>query len=162
MKKIFRDIDYQVLKLIPKSEERITIKSIAALLKITERQVYSSTERLKKHGVPIVSERIGENKGLFIATTEEERQRGLASFKHQIEAMEERIGQVNDAHINTWEMDMNNPDWREQATSLSKVIVDGKTFDVSFEFDNEDTASGSLSMPDELIELLTKQYFIEK
>lgn len=110
-----KDIDFQVLKLIPSSEKRITTREISKLLRISERQVFSSTERLKKAGVPIVSERIG-NKGMFIARTEEERQIGLTSFKNQIRAMEERLKQVENARLETWNYDLKDPQWRERAT----------------------------------------------
>ncbi|MBM7712439.1 MULTISPECIES: helix-turn-helix domain-containing protein [Enterococcus] len=143
-----KDIDYQVLKLIPSSEKRITTREISKLLRISERQVFSSTERLKKAGVPIVSERIG-NKGMFIARTEEERQIGLTSFRSQIRAMEERLKQVENARLETWNYDLKDPQWRKRATGTQRVKLNGKEFTLNFELSGDDTTKGYATIPDE-------------
>ncbi|MDT2770237.1 hypothetical protein P7H46_05185 [Enterococcus pseudoavium] len=143
-----KDIDYQVLKLIPSSEKRITTREISKLLRISERQVFSSTERLKKAGVPIVSERIG-NKGMFIARTEEERQIGLTSFRSQIRAMEERLKQVENARLETWNYDLKDPQWRKRATGTQRVKLNGKEFTLDFELAGDDTTKGYATIPDE-------------
>lgn len=143
-----KDIDYQVLKLIPSSEKRITTREISKLLRISERQVFSSTERLKKAGVPIVSERIG-NKGMFIARTEEERQIGLTSFRSQIRAMEERLKQVENARLETWNYDLKDPQWRKRATGTQRVKLNGKEFTLDFELAGDDTTKGYAAIPDE-------------
>lgn len=150
-----KDIDYQVLKLIPSSEKRITTREISKLLRISERQVFSSTERLKKAGVPIVSERIG-NKGIFIARTEEERQIGLTSFRSQIRAMEERLKQVENARLETWNYDLKDPQWRERATGPQRVKLNGKEFTLDFELAGDDTTKGYAKIPNEFFAEIEK------
>lgn len=149
------NIDYRVLKLIPSSEKRITTGEISKLLGISVRQVFSSTERLKKAGVPIVSERIG-NKGMFIARTEKERQIGLTSFKSQIRAMEERLKQVKNAKLETWNYDLKDPQWRDKAEIPQRVVVNGKEFTVYFELAGDDTTKGHIAIPNELIAEIKK------
>lgn len=150
-----KDIDYQVLKLIPSSEKRITTREISKLLRISERQVFSCTERLKKAGVPIVSERIG-NKGMFIARTEEERQIGLTSFRSQIRAMEERLKQVENARLETWNYDLKDPQWRKRATGTQRVKLNGKEFTLNFELSGDDTTKGYATIPDEFFAEIEK------
>ena len=96
-------IQRRILRQIPEGIERpVKIADIARITRIKERTVNSVIRQLTAKGIPIVSFRIGENKGVFIATTEYERALGLVSYEHQKNEMERRINDVRQADLKHW------------------------------------------------------------
>lgn len=98
-------IEESVLQLIPEGTQRkITMKQVANLIGIDERSVYEVTRCLIKKGVPIVAMRNGSynERGLYIATTNEERRTGLHALKEQTKDMSLRIQQVEAVDLENW------------------------------------------------------------
>ena len=96
-------IQKRILRQIPEGIERpAKIADIARITNIAERTVNSVIRQLTKKSIPIVSLRIGENKGVFIATNEYERAIGLVSYEHQKNEMERRIHDVRQADLKHW------------------------------------------------------------
>ncbi|HPI99565.1 MAG TPA: hypothetical protein PLN65_01665 [Enterococcus sp.] len=99
-------IEQAVLDLIPLSIERkIAIREISSLIDIDERSVYEVINSLRKKGIPICAIRHGEptNRGYFIATSEEERAEGLASYKAQVVDMSRLIKIIEETDLNGWQ-----------------------------------------------------------
>lgn len=94
----------RVLNLIPEGIEKpAKVADISRILKKKDdRSVNSVINRLTAKGVPICSLRIGDNKGVFIATNEYERAIGLVSYEHQKNDMERRIYNVRTADLKHW------------------------------------------------------------
>lgn len=149
MKPVLTDFDYQVLKLIPRGEGRIVSREIESLLNTNKRRIFASTERLKKDGVPIVAERIGNSKGLYIATTPDEKSAGLVSLRNQAKSINDRVKQVEQSKLNTWDYDLQDPEWREKATGEQVVEIDGKEFSFHAELAGGDTRKGYVTIPEE-------------
>ena len=97
----------RVLNVIPRTNERpMRINDIAELLKLERRSVQSIIETLiSDYGVPIVSLRSGsyEHKGVYIATSDEEREIGLVSLRSQVLENTKRIKAVEDADLKNWQ-----------------------------------------------------------
>lgn len=96
-------IEKAVLELIPRGIERkIAISELVSLVGIDERSMYTIINNLRKKGVPICAKRSGENRGYYVATNEEEKERGLASYKSQVKDMRELINAIEKADISNW------------------------------------------------------------
>lgn len=99
-------IEQAVLELLPRGEQRKRSASeIAPLLDLDKRDVQSVVSKLIKKGIPVVAKRNGKysERGYYIATTEEERTKGLISLKRQQKDTEERIKLVEHADLKNWE-----------------------------------------------------------
>ena len=67
-------LESDVLDVIPSgSEHKIAIRDVSQLIGIDERTVYDVINSLRKKGVPVCAKRSGDDRGYFIAETEEER-----------------------------------------------------------------------------------------
>ncbi|MDC6398615.1 DNA replication protein [Lactiplantibacillus pentosus] len=82
----------------------MTTANICKVTGLRERDVRESISVLiNRCGVPIVANRNGRNTGMFIATTEDERNIGIAAFKSQVTTMEARINAIERADLIGWE-----------------------------------------------------------
>lgn len=100
-------IEKGVLDLIPNgSERRTSIREISAILDLDERSIYEIVNSLRRKGVPVCAMRNGRisDRGYFIATTEQERVDGLASYKAQVQDMQQLIDHIEDADLSSWQM----------------------------------------------------------
>lgn len=96
-------IQRRILRQIPEGIERpVKIADIVRITRINERTVNRVIRQLTAKGIPVVSFRIGENKGVFIALNEYERELGLVSYTHQKNEMERRINDVRNADLKHW------------------------------------------------------------
>lgn len=101
-----RPVEEGVLRLLPIGADRaIPASEIASLVGIETRAVHSIIADLCiEHGVPIVSTRSGERKGVFIAASEEEKHRALAEFESQVHENMKRINAVKRASVERWKV----------------------------------------------------------
>ncbi|REC32254.1 hypothetical protein CF160_07250 [Enterococcus pseudoavium] len=67
-----------------------------------ERTIYEVVNSLRKKGVPVCAKRSGEDRGYFIAQTEEERIEGLSAYKSQVQDMATLITQIEAADLENW------------------------------------------------------------
>jgi predicted transcriptional regulator len=96
-------LESDVLDVIPSgSEHKIAIRDVSQLIGIDERTVYDVINSLRKKGVPVCAKRSGEDRGYFIAETEEERSEGLAAYKSQVKDMTQLINQIESADLEGW------------------------------------------------------------
>ncbi|MHC5269281.1 hypothetical protein ACYSNO_08890 [Enterococcus sp. LJL98] len=105
-------IEEAVIQLLPEGATRkITTKEISKLIDLDERSVFEVIRCLIKKGVPIVAIRNGkyEDRGLYIATTNEERSTGLHALKEQTNDMALRIKQVESADLKHWKNNLEFP-----------------------------------------------------
>lgn len=103
MKNILTTIESDVLDVIPNgSGRKIAIRDISQLIGADERTIYEVINSLRKKGVPICAKRSGEDRGYFIAQTEEERIEGLAAYKSQVQDMATLITQIEAADLENW------------------------------------------------------------
>ena len=104
----------EVLQLLPRGCERpIKISQLSTAAHIDVRTVYEVISRLiTRYGVPVVGNRNGSinNRGVFIATTEEERKAGLIPLISQVNEVEQRIDAVKNADLTNWHTGLN---WQE-------------------------------------------------
>ena len=156
MKPVLSDFDYQVLSLIPRGERRIVSREIQSILHASERLVRDSIERLRKNGVPIVADRVSKNKGMYIATTSEEKNIGLSSLRNQVMTTQKTIAQVQQSKLNTWHYDLRDPDWRKKATGKQRVQIGEKEFTFTAELEGDDTQEGYVTIPDEMMNAIKK------
>lgn len=156
MKPVLSDFDYQVLSLIPRGERRIVSREIQSILHASERLVRDSIERLRKNGVPIVADRVSKNKGMYIATTSEEKNIGLSSLRNQVMTTQKTIAQVQQSKLNTWHYDLRDPDWRKKATGKQRVQIDKEEFTFTAELEGDDTQEGYVTIPDEMMNAIKK------
>ncbi|AYM03670.1 DNA replication protein [Levilactobacillus yiduensis] len=100
-------IEHDVLNAIPiGGESPASTDDIGKLTGLTIRAVRESISNLVNvYGVPIVALR-GRNNGVFIATTEEERQIGIAGYKHQINSMNIRLTAIQKADLVNWKANL--------------------------------------------------------
>ncbi|WP_125588373.1 DNA replication protein [Companilactobacillus jidongensis] len=93
----------KILSLIPNGiDGRATTVDISTITGMSVRRIRLVVSDLIKKGVPIVSERSQDSKGLYIATTDYERSLGLASFSNQINDMERRKLKLQQIDLNNW------------------------------------------------------------
>lgn len=156
MKPVLSDFDYQVLSLIPRGERRIVSREIQSILHASERLVRDSIERLRKNGVPIVADRVSKNKGMYIATTSEEKNIGLSSLRNQVMTTQKTIAQVQQSKLNTWHYDLRDPDWRKKATGKQRVQIGKEEFTFTAELEGDDTQEGYVTIPDEMMNTIKK------
>lgn len=156
MKPVLSDFDYRVLSLIPRGERRIVSREIQSILHASERLVRDSIERLRKNGVPIVADRVSKNKGMYIATTSEEKNIGLSSLRNQVMTTQKTIAQVQQSKLNTWHYDLRDPDWRKKATGKQRVQIGEKEFTFTAELEGDDTQEGYVTIPDEMMNAIKK------
>lgn len=101
----------EVLELLPRGcEQPIKISRLATIAHIDVRTVYEIINRLvTKYGVPVVGNRNGNinQRGVFIATTEEERDGGLIPLISQVNEVEQRIDAVKRADLINWYQSLN-------------------------------------------------------
>lgn len=103
MKNILTTIESDVLDVIPNGGGRkIAIRDIGQLIGADERTIYEVVNSLRKKGVPVCAKRSGEDRGYFIAQTEEERIEGLAAYKSQVQDMTTLITQIEAADLENW------------------------------------------------------------
>lgn len=96
--------EVQVIALIPKGEDsKVTMTDLARLASLDTRTVQNIISSAKKKGVPILSSRKAGDSGYYIATTEEERRRGLATLRHQIKEISAGIEGVEGADLDRWQ-----------------------------------------------------------
>lgn len=96
--------EVQVIALIPKGEDsKVTMTDLARLASLDTRTVQNIISSAKKKGVPILSSRKAGDSGYYIATTEEERRRGLATLRHQIKEISAGIEGVEGADLDQWQ-----------------------------------------------------------
>lgn len=96
-------IESDVLDVIPVgSGQKIAIRDVGQLVSIDERTIYEVINSLRKKGVPVCAKRSGEDRGYFIAETEQERIEGLAAYKSQVQDMTTLITQIEAADLEKW------------------------------------------------------------
>ena len=101
-------IEQSVLNAIPVGgESPASTEDIGRLTGLTIRAVRESMSNLVNvYGVPIVALRSGQYKGVFIATTEEERQIGITGYEHQINSMSIRLTAIQSADLINWKANL--------------------------------------------------------
>lgn len=101
-------LESDVLDVIPSGgEHKIAIKDVSQLISVDERSVYDVINSLRKKGVPVCAKRSGDDRGYFIAETEEERREGLAAYKSQVKDMTLLIDQIESADLDGWRGTLN-------------------------------------------------------
>lgn len=96
-------IESDVLDVIPVgSGQKIAIRDVGQLVGLDERTIYEVINSLRKKGVPVCAKRSGEDRGYFIAETEQERIEGLAAYKSQVQDMTTLITQIESADLENW------------------------------------------------------------
>lgn len=101
-------IESDVLDIIPVgSGHKVAIRDIGQLIGADERTIYEVVNNLRKKGVPVCAKRSGEDRGYFIAQTEEERIEGLAAYKAQVQDMTMLITQIEAADLENWQEGLN-------------------------------------------------------
>lgn len=96
-------IEQSILKMIPLGDERkISIGELSSLVDIDKRSIYTIINNLRKKGVPICATRSGENRGYYVATNEEEKERGLASYRSQYNDMGSLITVLEKIDVSNW------------------------------------------------------------
>ena len=94
-------IQQTVLGQIPRgSDKPAIVADISRVLGLDTREIYSVINSLTAKGIPICAIRSGENKGVFIPVTEQERADGLISLQNQVKEMVVRVGNVQKADLN--------------------------------------------------------------
>lgn len=97
-------IETSVLELIPVGIERKTsLTEISRLIDLDQRSVQATINGLIRKNVPIVAVRGAIEGGIFIATTDEEREMGLRSLVSQANEMLNRAELVRRCDLSTWE-----------------------------------------------------------
>lgn len=96
-------IESDVLDVIPVgSGHKIAIRDVVNLVGSDERTIYEVINSLRKKGVPICAKRSGDDRGYFIAESEEERNEGLAAYKAQVKDMSVLIREIEAADLENW------------------------------------------------------------
>lgn len=98
-------IEMAVLELIPQgTAHKITTKELGMLVDLDQRSIFEVINSLRKKGVPVCAQRSGilSDRGYYIATSEQERAEGLASFKAQAADMQALIGYIEGADVAGW------------------------------------------------------------
>lgn len=95
----------QVLYLIPSGADTIiTRREISNITGLTLRRIDETISRLIiNYHIPIVSDR---QRGYYIATTEQERARGMSGFNNQIKYMQKRAQAVFESDLNNWKKEV--------------------------------------------------------
>lgn len=102
-------IDIDVLSVLPRGRENArTGKELCKLLGINERIFYKVIQRLRVKGVPVVSSREGEPRGVYIATNELEKAQGVKPYESQYKNMRELLNALQNIKVDTWQQDFFN------------------------------------------------------
>ena len=90
----------KLFKTLPKGAQRpISVRALSSRLGVSVREVYSLLSDLAvKYGVPVCGSRRAPT-GIYIAVTEDERQRGLAILRAQNDTLQQRIEAVERADL---------------------------------------------------------------
>lgn len=96
-------IETAVFELIPQGiEKKTSLSEIGKLVDIDIRSLQATILTLIKKGIPIVAIRGSVEGGIFIATTDEEREIGLKSLVSQANEMLYRAQLVRKCDLSTW------------------------------------------------------------
>ena len=107
--RMMNKIDIDVLSVLPRGRENArTGKELCKLLGINERIFYKVIQRLRVKGVPVVSSREGEPRGLYIATNELEKAQGVKPYESQYKNMRELLNALQNIKVDTWQKDFFN------------------------------------------------------
>lgn len=107
--RMMNKIDIDVLSVLPRGRENArTGKELCKLLGINERIFYKVIQRLRVKGVPVVSSREGEPRGLYIATNELEKAQGVKPYESQYKNMRELLNALQNIKVDTWQQDFFN------------------------------------------------------
>lgn len=157
MKPDLTETDFLVLGIIKQhsTHNRILAKDIIKETSQTYKQLKISVKRLRKNGIPIGASKANPM-GYWIARTKEEIAESNLLYEAQAYSMLDTVKTMNKAHLNTWEYDLNDPNWRERNIGQLKVENGGKQFKVTAKLLGEDTTAGEITLPKELIESLPK------
>lgn len=102
-------LDDDVLSVIPRGRENArTVTYLSNLIGINTRTFYNVMHRLCIEGVPVVSSRDNEPRGVYIAVTEAEKTLGVKPYESQHNDMERRIQAIYSINTETWEEDYLN------------------------------------------------------
>lgn len=78
------------------------VSDLSKLIGIDRRSFDDIVFRLTLKGAPIVGNRTGENKGVYIAENEDEKRAGLQALASQIKNMTKRAQAVEASDLKTW------------------------------------------------------------
>lgn len=107
--RMMNKIDIDVLSVLPRGRENArTGKELCKLLGINERIFYKVVQRLRVKGVPVVSSREGEPRGLYIANNELEKAQGVKPYESQYKNMRELLNALQNIKVDTWQQDFFN------------------------------------------------------
>ena len=107
--RMMNKIDIDVLSVLPRGRENArTGKELCKLLGINERIFYSVIRRLRLKGVPVMSSRDDEPRGVYIATDEFEKAQGVKPYESQYKNMGELLSALQNTKIDTWQQDFFN------------------------------------------------------
>ena len=107
--RMMNKIDIDVLSVLPRGRENArTGKELCKLLGINERIFYSVIRRLRLKGVPVMSSRDDEPRGLYIATNELEKAQGVKPYESQYKNMRELLNALQSIKVDTWQQDFFN------------------------------------------------------
>lgn len=97
--------EQRVLQLIPSGADKIiTRREISNITGFPLRRIDETISRLIiNYHIPIVSDR---QRGYYIATTEQERARGMSGFNNQIKYMQKRAQAVFESDLNNWKKEV--------------------------------------------------------
>lgn len=113
VKRRLSSVEVKVLDLLPEGEDHpIQLRMLVDITGFSTRKIYDIINGLvTKAGVPIVSKRNGdvEQRGYYIATSDEERAAGLVGITEQTKDMEQRIKAVKNADLSEWKKNIIKP-----------------------------------------------------
>lgn len=99
-------LDDDVLSVIPRGRESArTVTYLSNLIGINTRTFHNVVRRLCIDGVPVVSSREDEPRGVYIAVNEAEKALGVKPYESQYHDMERRIQAIYSINVETWEED---------------------------------------------------------
>ncbi|URZ87210.1 DNA replication protein [Floricoccus penangensis] len=98
------ELETRVLDLIPRGiDNPISTNDLETLSKIDKRTIYAILDRLRRYKVPVCAIRTGAKKGVYIATTDEEKKRGTEAYIKQAREMQRSVRALNTADVDNWE-----------------------------------------------------------
>ena len=107
--RMMNKIDIDVLSVLPRGRENArTGKELCKLLGINERIFYSVIRRLRLKGVPVISIRDDEPRGLYLSTDELEKAQGVKPYESQYKNMRELLNALQNIKVDTWQQDFFN------------------------------------------------------
>lgn len=145
------ETDLKVLRSLKRGEKPVPASEIASRFRMDIRDIYTSIERLRISGVPIVANRYTGNSGLFIANDEEEKARGLAAYQGQMAKMAQCVYAVISSNTATWGYDLIDEERKEKEGAL--LVLGGKVYRVDPKMNGNHL---ELSISEEAITALTE------